>query len=333
MKGGELGPSSVCPRTPRPQTKEHRPKKRPRGRPRRVPQTPKPPQQSMTIKRPKRRKIDRSPNAPTKQALRTHKRKSPSKDNVSEEVPVEYVSSSVSNLHVSPVRLPKRARFMSPTIDPPLLSDVDQTGRLAEDHLKSLFLPAAADLMMADPGDTESAWYSNDIIREAGLQLENDWSADCISTSHTRDDRLFSQFLRARSPSLLPSCVSKAYSVDTTATEEIPNLRPTPEDVDDEPDIDMLFDQYLHSSPPSPSTSAKDTLNEFNGVTLMDDERDQHRSSGESCPQTFKPSAPEEQAGDRAEDPHCLSPRPRNRQPKIMLRLKLQDTGQRRERK
>jgi hypothetical protein len=334
IKGVELGPYSACPRTPRPQPKDHHAMKRPRGRPRRVPQTPKPPQQPMTIGRPKRREIDRSPNASTKRALRTHKRKSPSEDNISEKVPVEYVSSSISNVHVSPVRLPKKLRFMSPTISPPLLSNVDQTGHLAEDHLKSLFLPAAADPMMADLGDVESAWYSNDIIREPGLQLENDWSADRASTSYTRDDRLFSQFLRARSPPLLPSCVSKAYSVETTATEGIPNLSLPPEDVrDDEPDIDMLFDQYLHSSPPSPSTSAKDTLNEFNGVTLIDDERDQHRSSGESCPQTFKPSALEEQAGDQAEDPHCVSTRPRKRQAKIMLHLKLQDTGQRKEKK
>jgi len=58
--------------------------------------------------------------------------------------------------------------------------------------------------------------------------------------------------------------------------------------------------------------SPKDTPNEFSGVTLIDAERDQHRSSGESCSRTFKPSALEgmsdrDQAGDQAEDPRCLS--------------------------
>jgi hypothetical protein len=56
--------------------------------------------------------------------------------------------------------------------------------------------------------------------------------------------------------------VSRAYSVETTAAEGVPNLRLPPEDVDDEPNIDMLFDQYLHSSPPSPSISAKDNPSE-----------------------------------------------------------------------
>jgi hypothetical protein len=100
----------------------------------------------MTIGRPKRREINRSLNTLTKRGLRTYKRKSLSKDNISVEVPVESISSSISNVYISPIRLPEKVRFMSPTITPPLLLNVGQTGRLAEDHLKSLFLPAPADL-------------------------------------------------------------------------------------------------------------------------------------------------------------------------------------------
>jgi hypothetical protein len=342
IKFGKLGPSSAYPRTPRPQPKEHQPKKRPRGRPRRVLQTPRPPKQRTTTERSKPREHDQSPNTPQQRALRTLKRKSPSKDNISEEVAVEHVSSSISTVHVSPVPLSKKVRLMSPTISPSLLSIVDPTGRLAEEHSDSPFLLGAADPMKADLGDVEPAWYSNDILREPRLQLENDWSVGWSSTSSTRDDRLFSQFIRARSPQLSPSCVSRAYSVETTAAEGVPNLRLPPEDVDDEPDIDMLFDQYLHSSPPSPSLSPKYTPNEFSGVTLIDVERDQYRSSGDSCPQTFKPSALEgmsdrDQAGDQAEDPRCLSNGPRNRprpsQPKITLRIKLQGTGPDRKKK
>jgi hypothetical protein len=123
----------------------------------------------MTRGRPKRREIDRSLNALTKRALRTHKRKSPSKDNISEKVLVKYVSSSISNVHISPIRLLKKVRFMSLTISSPLLLNVDQTDHLTKDYLKSLFPPTAADPIMADLDDIESAWYLNDIIRKPGL--------------------------------------------------------------------------------------------------------------------------------------------------------------------
>jgi hypothetical protein len=48
------------------------------------------------------------------------------------------------------VSLPKKVRFMSPTVSPPLLSYVDRTGRLAEEHSDSRFRTGAEDLMMAD---------------------------------------------------------------------------------------------------------------------------------------------------------------------------------------
>lgn len=113
---------------------------------------------------------------------------------------------------------------MGPTISPPLLSKVDPTNRLAGEYSDSSFLPGAEDLTMVNLGDVESACYSNDILLESGLQLENDWSADCASTSCTRDGRLFCQFLRARSPRLSPSCLSRAYSLETMAAEGVPQL-------------------------------------------------------------------------------------------------------------
>ena len=169
IKCGKLGPSSAYPRTPRPQPKEHQPKKRPRGRPRRVLQTPRPPKQWTTIERSKPREHDQSPIAPQKRALRTRKRKSPSKDNISEEVPVEHVSSCISTVHVSPVPLLKKVRFMSLTISPPLLSNVYPTGRLAEEHSDSPFLPGAEDPMMANLGDVESALEEPDSLLERPL--------------------------------------------------------------------------------------------------------------------------------------------------------------------
>jgi hypothetical protein len=116
----------------------------------------------------------------------------------------------------------------------------------------------------------------------------------------------------------------------TTPHDTVAPLKP------DDIDEDTLFDQYLRSPSPSPPPSPDDAASELSRATLIDAERDQSCGSTEPSTATLKSPAPEdapesEIARDQ-DDPRCATNGPRIRlrvsQPKITLRLKLQDANQ-----
>ena len=157
------------------------------------------------------------------------------------------------------------------------------------------------------------------------------------STSYNSDDRLFSQFLPIRSSPILSTSVPSAYGVKTISAKDISNFRRPSEDADSDSNLDTLFDQYLRSLSPPPSLSPKDATSDLSGITPTDAEGDRSRNPEEPAVETFNSPAPEdsrqrEGAGDQAEDRRCVSNGPRIRlrasQPKITLRLQLQDISQ-----
>jgi hypothetical protein len=142
------------------------------------------------------------------------------------------------------------------------------------------------------------------------------------------------------SPPYLPSIEDDVQCTDLEC-DLFPSNCTTPHDTIDSPEPEdnhdnTLFDQYLRSPSPSPPPSPDDAASELSGVTLIDAERHQSRGSLELYTETLKSPAPEdvpksEVARDQ-EDAYRVSSGPRIQlrvsQPKITLRLKLQDTSQ-----
>lgn len=104
-------------------------------------------------------------------------------------------------------------------------------------------------------------------------------------------------------------------------------------------DVDAMFGQYLYSPSPSPSPvptpPPDDTTSELSGATLFDAGHDPSRGCPELYTETSRSSAPEtspESEIARDQDNPCHSANRtsihlRVSQPKITLRLKLQDRG------
>jgi hypothetical protein len=109
-----------------------------------------------------------------------------------------------------------------------------------------------------------------------------------------------------------------------------------PEGFDDDSSLDTLFDQYLRSPSPSPPPSPDDAASESSGATLIGADRDQSRGSEGPYTETLKgrgPKSASESEGVLDQEDTCYvknGPRIRLRvsQPKITLRLRLQDTSQ-----
>lgn len=118
-----------------------------------------------------------------------------------------------------------------------------------------------------------------------------------------------------------PNCTNPHGTIDS----------PEPEDNHN----DTLFDQYLRSPSPSPPLSPDDSASELSGVTLIDAERHQSRGSLELYTETLESPAPEgvseTEVARNQEDPCLVTNGPRVRlrvcQPKITLRLRVQDTS------
>jgi hypothetical protein len=119
----------------------------------------------------------------------------------------------------------------------------------------------------------------------------------------------------------------------TTPNKTICSLEPA--DFDDGSNLDILFDQYLRSPSLSPPPSPSGAASELSGDTLIDVERDRSRGNTEPYTETFGGQALEDALeGEVAQDQDACrignGPRIRLRvsQPKITLRLKLQETSQ-----
>ena len=115
---------------------------------------------------------------------------------------------------------------------------------------------------------------------------------------------------------------------------EVIHLRDSP-NVDDDPDLDVMFDQYLRSPSLSPTLSPDDAASDLSGATIIGAERDQNTSSAVLSrePSRTKSRSPvpkhipqRQQAGhqeDMGQLKNGLRIRSRVSQPRIMLRLKL----------
>jgi hypothetical protein len=86
------------------------------------------------------------------------------------------------------MRPPKKVRFTSPTVSPPLLSVVDQTDVRPEDKSDAPLLPLAEDLTAVDLCDAESECDPND-PRESDWLPGDDRPVDDGSTLYASDDK------------------------------------------------------------------------------------------------------------------------------------------------
>jgi hypothetical protein len=129
-------------------------------------------------------------------------------------------------------------------------------------------------------------------------------------------------------------CKCKNISVPEITNYTTPNettYSPKPADFDDSSNLDPLFDQYLRSPSPSPPPSPDDGASELSGATLIDAERDESRITQQYKESLALEDAPEGQVARDQVGPCRVANGTRIRlrvsQPKIMLRLKLQDPG------
>jgi hypothetical protein len=181
-----------------PKQQNNQPKKRarglPRGRSRRVQQAPSinddrlsptRSDQSASINLSGRRQQDESTGLTDKQTLVTRKRKISSRDDTPGRGSGKCVPPSIYTGYLPPIALslPKRVRFTSPTISPPLLSIFDQGDVQVEDDWETPLLPWAKDSTTFDLGDARIQCDPIDILQEPDWYIDEDRSGDDSSLS------------------------------------------------------------------------------------------------------------------------------------------------------
>ncbi|OQV10984.1 hypothetical protein CLAIMM_14897 [Cladophialophora immunda] len=228
----------------------------------------------------------------------------------------------------------KKIRFTSPTIFPPLLSDVDYTDIRAEGHWDTLFLPGAEDSTTLNLSCAEVDGDPDGAFEDLGWHNNENESLSDSSNLCASDCHLFPRLFSASSSPILSASVTGAYDDETRSAEKIPDFGHSLPEVDDL-NFDTLFDQYLRSpSPPVPS-SPKDATSELSKITLNALEPARSCDPAGPLTETLINPGPEDvqqREGGRAEvgDRHSGSSgssgpcvRLRVGQPKITLRLKL----------
>lgn len=245
----------------------------------------------------------RAPGRTTKvtdeHGTQNRKRKPTCEDDVVEWQLTDYVHSSLRTGPSPSARPPKKARSTNSTISPSLLSVIDLTDGGDEAKLDTAPLPWTEDPTIGEPGDIEPEWDGDDLFQGVDEQL---------------DDEL----------SLVGST--------TTGVERASGVMFAPEVMNNNSNLDALFDQYIRSPSPSvsPPTSPNDTASELSGATLINGEHSRPLSASPDA-DPFKSPHPEEIStievarftkapGHKRSIPHI---RLLVSRPKITLRLRL----------
>ena len=175
--------------------------------------------------------------------------------------------------------LPKKARRMSPTISPSLLSIVDLTGVSPEDDVDTS-LPSAA-------GDWSMFRHHNSGVESAPLALRSQdnrpdvarSTAERSTSSESADvfDGLFSPLEKSRSSSISSRRGSDTYRGEEKASGHAWESTSSRDVLDDDSDLDALFDQYIRppspAPPPAPAPSSSplnDAARDSSGLTMVD---------------------------------------------------------------